>query len=72
MKNFVILVKISSHQQNLTVICINMSIKLSEWAKQNGVHYRTAYNWFKKGKFPGKAIQLPSGTILVEDVPLFK
>lgn len=41
-------------------------IKLSQWAKDNGVTYATAYNMFKTGRLPVKATQLKTGTILVE------
>lgn len=44
---------------------INKSMKLSEYAKLNGIHYQTAYRWFCKGMIPN-ARQLPNGTILVE------
>lgn len=44
-------------------------IKLSEWAKQNALSYSGAYNLFKQNKLPVKSIQLPTGTILVEDNP---
>lgn len=40
-------------------------MKLSTWAKQNGITYRTAYSWFKTGNLPVKAEQLSTGTILV-------
>jgi predicted site-specific integrase-resolvase len=40
-------------------------MKLSDWAKTQGICYRTAYNWFHAGKMPCRAEQLPSGTILV-------
>lgn len=43
-----------------------MNIKLSQWAKQNNLTYITAYNLFKANRLPVKAIQLASGTILVE------
>lgn len=39
-------------------------MKLSQWAKLNGIHYTTAYRWFKDGKIPG-AKQFESGTIMV-------
>jgi putative resolvase len=45
-------------------------MKLSDWAKEQGVCYRTAYNWFKSGKFNDMNInakQLSTGTILVEE-----
>lgn len=41
-------------------------IKLSTYAKQNGINYRTAWNWYKAGTLAGR--QMPSGTILI-DVP---
>ena len=40
-------------------------MKLSNWAKQQGISYKTAYNWFKSGKMPCRTEQLPTGTILV-------
>ena len=43
-------------------------MKLSAWAAQQGVHYQTAWRWWKHGTLPVPARQLPSGTILV-DVP---
>src|ERR1700722_20197621 len=42
-------------------------MKLSEWAKKQGISYRTAWNWFKAGSLPVEAIQTASGTILVVD-----
>ncbi len=42
------------------------SIKLSAWAKQQGIAYRTAWNWYKAGRLPARARQTPTGTILVE------
>jgi putative resolvase len=41
-------------------------MKLSEWARRNGVHYQTAYRWFRSGALPVPARKLPTGTILVE------
>lgn len=38
-------------------------IKISEYAKENSVTYRTVWNWVKKGLV--KYEQLPSGTILI-------
>ncbi len=40
-----------------------MKMKLSKWAKENGVTYRTAWTYHKNGKL--KTEQLPSGTIVV-------
>lgn len=48
-------------------ICISICMKLSKYAKQKGVHYKTAYNWFKAGQIPG-AYQHVTGTIIVPDV----
>src|ERR687891_289721 len=44
-------------------------MKLSEWARRNGVHYQTAYRWFRSGALPVPARKLPTGTILVEVPP---
>jgi predicted site-specific integrase-resolvase len=41
-------------------------MKLSTWAKQQGISYRTAWNWFKAGKLPVPSVQTKTGTILVE------
>ncbi|MDD5375684.1 IS607 family transposase [Acidithiobacillus sp.] len=43
-------------------------MRLSAWAKTQGVSYRTAWEWFKNGTLPVPARQLTTGTILV-DVP---
>lgn len=40
-------------------------MKLSAWAKKQGVSYRTAWRWYKEGKLPVPAEKTPSGTILV-------
>jgi putative resolvase len=41
-------------------------MKLSDWAKSQGITYKTAWQWWKQGKLPVKATQTQSGTILVE------
>jgi len=47
-----------------------MSIKLSQWAKQNSITYRCAWQHFKEGKIPN-ARQLSTGTIVIdEDKPI--
>jgi len=49
-------------------------MKLSEWAKKQGVSYRTAWRWFKAGILPVPAKQLSNGTIILseeEKGPLF-
>jgi len=43
-------------------------VKLSDWAKSQGISYQTAWEWFKHNKLPVKATQTPSGTILVEPI----
>jgi putative resolvase len=41
-------------------------MRLKEWAAQQGIHYQTAWKWFRDGKLPVPALQTPSGTILVQ------
>jgi len=41
-------------------------MKLSHWAKQQGVHYQTAWRWAKEGRIPG-AYRSDSGSIFVRD-----
>ncbi|MFF0206273.1 IS607 family transposase [Streptomyces sp. NPDC005017] len=43
-------------------------MKLSEWARQQGVSYQTAWRWVKDGKIPVPVRQAPSGTWLVDEV----
>jgi len=42
-------------------------VKLSEWARREGVHPKTAYRWFREGTLPVPAGQLGTGTVLVRD-----
>lgn len=42
-------------------------MKLSEWAKQEGIHYQTAWKWFRQGTLPVPARQTQTGTILVDE-----
>lgn len=42
-------------------------MKLSEWARQQGVSYQTAWRWVKDGKMPVPVRQAPSGTWIVEE-----
>src|SRR5262249_5712505 len=39
-------------------------LKLKDYARQQGVRYRSAWRWWKAGKLPGQ--QLDTGTILLE------
>src|SRR5262252_1246003 len=41
-------------------------MKLSEWARANGVHPRTALRWFDRGTLPVPARRVGPRTILVE------
>ena len=43
-------------------------MKLSDWAKKQGIHYNTAYNWFNAGKMPVESYKTKTGTIMVNDV----
>lgn len=40
-------------------------MKLADWARQEGIDYKTAYRWFQAGILPLPSTQLPTGTILV-------
>lgn len=42
-------------------------MKLSTWAKNRGISYRTAWRWFKEGTLPVIAEQTASGTILIKE-----
>jgi hypothetical protein len=54
-----------------SLICRRLSVrfsvhlggmKLSQWAAQEGIHYQTAWRWFKDGTLPVTARQLATGT----------
>jgi len=40
-------------------------MKLSDWAKEQGITYQTAWRWCKAGKLPVRYEQMPTGTIIV-------
>ena len=44
-------------------------MKLVEWARRQGISYKTAWRWIKDDAMPVPWRQLPSGTILV-DAPM--
>jgi len=46
-------------------------MKLSDWARQQRIHYNTAYRWFNLGKIKG-AFQMDTGTIIVPDSDIHK
>ena len=43
-------------------------MKLTDWARSEGVHPKTAYGWYKEGKLPYPARKVGTRTILI-DVP---
>ena len=40
-------------------------MKLSEWARRNGVHYQTAWSWAKNGQMPVPVVKTDTGRYLV-------
>lgn len=46
-------------------MCYTSRMKLSQYAKQQGISYRTALRWFRSGTIKG--YQAPSGTIIVSE-----
>jgi predicted site-specific integrase-resolvase len=44
-------------------------VKLSAWAKTNGLSYKTAWRLWKAGRLPLPAEQLITGTIIVHELP---
>ncbi|MEV0236332.1 IS607 family transposase [Nonomuraea sp. NPDC050786] len=40
-------------------------MKLSEWARRNGVHYQTAWQWARDGKMPVPVTKTATGRYLV-------
>jgi predicted site-specific integrase-resolvase len=40
-------------------------MKLSQYAKQQGISYKTAWRWYKAGQLD--AYQTPTGTVIVRD-----
>lgn len=43
-------------------------MKLSTWAAKQGISYQTAWRWWKAGKLPVPAKQMPSGTVIIEEI----
>ena len=46
-------------------VCYPLGMKLSQYAKQQGISYRTALRWFRAGTITG--YQAPTGTIIVTE-----
>jgi putative resolvase len=44
-------------------------MKLSMWARQQGVSYKTAWHLWKAGKLPVPAEQLATGTVIIHAAP---
>jgi predicted site-specific integrase-resolvase len=42
-------------------------MKLSVWAKRQGISYKTAWRWWKMGKLPVHAEQASTGTVIVHE-----
>ena len=40
-------------------------MNLTEWARRQGIHPQTAYNWFHAGTLPVPAVRVNQRTILV-------
>ncbi len=51
---------------NIVLCAILAIMKLSQWAKEQGLTYRGAWRKWKAGQLPVPAEQLPTGTILVK------
>lgn len=43
-------------------------MKLSEWAKKQGISYKTAWRWVRQNRMPVPFEQTPSKTILVKEL----
>jgi predicted site-specific integrase-resolvase len=43
-------------------------VKLSQWAKEQGLTYKGAWRMWKAGQLPVPAEQLPTGTIIVKEI----
>jgi putative resolvase len=44
-------------------------VKLSEWARRNGVHYQTAWKWARDGTMPVPVTKTATGRYLILDTP---
>src|SRR3989304_974447 len=40
-------------------------MKISDFAKKQGVSYKTAWRWFRDNQIPG--VKMPSGTIIISE-----
>ncbi|MEU8260616.1 IS607 family transposase [Micromonospora sp. NPDC048999] len=44
-------------------------MKLSDWARDQGVSYQTAWRWVEDGRMPVPVRQVPSGARIVDEAP---
>lgn len=51
-----------TNSNSCVIIC---SMKLSDYARKTGVHYRTAYRWYQSGQIKG--YQTDTGTIIITE-----
>ena len=61
-------IKHRHNRQIYTNICslwYGQIVKLSVWAKREGIHYMTAWRWWRNGKLPVPAYQAPSGSVII-------
>ena len=54
-----------SYVDKCVQVCYARAVKLSQYAKQQGISYRTALRWFRAGTIKG--YQAPTGTIIVTE-----
>jgi putative resolvase len=50
----------------MTVNC-SVCMKLSVWAKQQGISYHTAWRWWNTGKLLVEIEQIPAGALIVKE-----
>src|SRR6266516_4943099 len=61
----IVLKKIMPNVVKCVYLCYTFLMKLSQYAKQQGISYRTALRWFRSGTIKG--YQAPTGTIIVTE-----
>jgi predicted site-specific integrase-resolvase len=52
------------------MLCYTLGMKLSAYAKQQGVSYQTTWRMWQRGELPTH--QLPSGTVIVDVPPMLQ